>query len=201
MSIAAIILAAGRSSRMGENKMLAEVGGEPLVRRTARSVLASRCRPVVLVAGHEAGKVRAAVRGLDLGIVANPRYAEGLSTSLVTGIGALSESAEAALICLGDMPLVQAETVEALLGGFEGNPGVGAVLPAYGGEWGNPVLLARKLFVEIGQLTGDAGARKLLRGRDDVLIIETTDASVLIDTDTPHELAQLRDRLGHASQD
>jgi molybdenum cofactor cytidylyltransferase len=199
MTIAAIILAAGRSTRMGENKMLAEVGGELLVRRTARSILASRCRPVILVTGHESGKAREAVRGLDLHIVANPRYAEGLSTSLIAGIGALPESALAALICLGDMPLVHAETVEALLRRFEESLEVGAVVPTHAGEWGNPVLIARKLFVEIGQLEGDAGARKMLRGRDDVLTVETADASILIDTDTPRDLTELRDRLGRAS--
>lgn len=200
MTIAAIILAAGRSTRMGENKMLVEVGGEPLIRRTALSILASPCRPVILVTGHESEKAREAVRDLDLHIVANPRYAEGLSTSLTAGIGALPESAQAALVCLGDMPLVHAETVEALLRSFDRSPEVGAIVPTHAGEWGNPVLIARKLFVEIGRLEGDAGARKMLRGRDDVLTVETADASVLIDTDTPRDLAELRDRMGHASR-
>ena len=199
MTVAAVILAAGRSTRMGENKMLAKVGGKTLIRRTARLVLGSLCRPVILVTGHEPDKVREAVLGLDVNIVANPRFAEGLSTSLIAGIGALPEDARAALIFLGDMPLIRSETVETLLGGFDRAPQAGAIVPAHAGEWGNPVLIARKLFPDIARLEGDAGARKILRGRDDVVIVETTDASVLIDTDTPQDLAALRHRLNRTS--
>jgi molybdenum cofactor cytidylyltransferase len=195
MSVAAVILAAGRSTRMGENKMLALAGGEALIRRTVRSMLGSRCRPVILVVGHELEKVTGVLRGLDVTVVPNPRHAEGLSTSLIAGIAAVPPDAWGALVCLGDMPLIDAGTVDALLCRFEEMPAVGAVVPAHAGEWGNPVLIARKLFPEIARLAGDAGARKILRGRDDVAVLDTEDASVLVDTDTPQDLAKLREKL------
>jgi molybdenum cofactor cytidylyltransferase len=199
MSVAAVILAAGRSTRMGQNKMLAEIGGEALIRKTARSVLMSRCRPAILVVGNEPEKVRDAVLGLDLAIVTNPNFAEGLSTSLAAGIAAVPPDASGALICLGDMPLIGSGIADALIGCLERTPAAGAVVPAHGGEWGNPVLIARKLFPEIAKLEGDAGARKILRGRDDVLVLDTEDASVLIDADTPQDLAKLQQELDRRS--
>jgi molybdenum cofactor cytidylyltransferase len=195
MRVAAVILAAGRSTRMGDNKMLADLGGEPLIRRTVAALLGSAARPVLLVAGHERDRLAAALGGLDVAVIVNPHYAEGLATSLVAGIGAVPQEAEGALIALGDMPLVDAGLVDALIARFEAEPAAGAVVPLHAGEWGNPVLVARKLFPEIAALSGDAGARGLLRGRDDVCLLETSDRSVLIDADTPQALAELRERL------
>lgn len=194
MSVAAVILAAGRSTRMGANKMLADIGGEPLIRRTAAGVAASRARPILVVTGHEAEALERAISDLGLECVPNPDYAEGLSTSLKAGIGALPEEAEGALICLGDMPLVAPAVIETLLAHFEREPQLAAVVPAHGGEWGNPVLLARKLFAAIATLAGDAGARKLLMGREDVAVLELAEDSVLLDTDTPEALERLRRR-------
>ena len=195
MRVAAVILAAGRSTRMGDNKMLADLGGEPLIRRTVAALLGSRASPVLLVAGHERDRLAAALAGLDVGVIVNPRYPEGLATSLVAGIGAVPEQAEGALIALGDMPLVDAGIVDALIARFEAEPAAGAVVPLHAGKWGNPVLVARKLFPKVAALSGDAGARKLLRGRDDVSLLETSERSVLIDADTPQALAELRERF------
>jgi molybdenum cofactor cytidylyltransferase len=191
MSVAAIVLAAGRSTRMGANKMLADVAGEPLIRRTVRAVAASQARPLIVVTGHESDKVAAALAGLDATIVHNPRYEEGLATSLQSGIGVLPWAADGALVCLGDMPLVTAPIIDALIARFAREPHPGAVVPAHAGEWGNPVLLSRVLFSEIAMLTGDAGARRLLRGRSDVAVIEADDA-VRLDVDTQEELRALR---------
>jgi molybdenum cofactor cytidylyltransferase len=196
MSVAAVILAAGRSTRMGENKMLAALGGETLIRRTARAVLASQARPVIVVMGHEREKLAAALAGLDIRAVDNPRYGEGLATSLIAGIGAVPPRASSALICLGDMPLVGAPVIDALIARFGEAPEAGAVVPAHAGEWGNPVLVSRALFAEIAGLRGDAGARKLLQGRKDVLVLEVRDPSILTDADTPEALAQVRERIG-----
>jgi molybdenum cofactor cytidylyltransferase len=197
-SVAAIVLAAGRSIRMGTNKMLAEIGGEPLILLTLRSLLRSRARPLILVTGHESEKLLAAVAGLEIGVVSNPRYREGLATSLAAGLAAVPAEAPAALICLGDMPLIGHKLVDALIARSEERPEAAAVVPAHGGEWGNPVLIARKLFPEVAALKGDAGARRLLRGRDDVALLDAPDASVLLDADTPEALAELRARLGRA---
>jgi len=120
-NIAAIVLAAGRStagrsSRMrGPNKLLAEFGGTPLVRRAAEAALASKASPVLIVTGHDEIAVRNALQGLDVRFVQNPAYAEGLSTSLKAGIGALGESVTGAVICLGDMPGVSAALIDKLI--------------------------------------------------------------------------------------
>jgi molybdenum cofactor cytidylyltransferase len=195
MSVAAVILAAGRSTRMGANKMLADIGGEPLIRRTVRAVLASRARPVVLVTGHEPEKLAESIAGLDIVSIRNPLYAEGLSTSLIAGTAALPKSAQAALICLGDMPLIGPAVLDGLIARFEEEPGASAVVPAYGGAWGNPVLLSGKLFALVATLRGDAGARKLLQGRSDVSVLEVKDPAILIDADTPEALLEMRRRI------
>ncbi|MFI5011454.1 MAG: NTP transferase domain-containing protein [Hyphomicrobiales bacterium] len=195
MSVAAVILAAGRSTRMGRNKMLADLDGETLIRRTVRAVLESRARPVFVVTGHEPEKLAEALAGLDVSWLDNPRFAEGLSTSLVTGIGAVPQGASGALICLGDMPLVGAGLIDTLIARFENEPRVGAVVPAHGGQWGNPVIVSRALFPEVATLAGDAGARKLLRGRRDVTVVEVADEAVLIDADTPRALSELQHKM------
>jgi len=192
MSVAAVVLAAGRSTRMGSNKMLADLRGEALIRRTLEPILASRARPVIVVTGHEPQLLARAIAGLEATPVHNPRYAQGLSTSLIAGIAAVPETASAALICLGDMPLVGAHLLDRLIAAFEVASAAGAVVPARAGEWGNPVLVGRRLFPLIGDLEGDAGARKLLRGRPDVTVLEVEDASILTDADTPEALQRLR---------
>jgi molybdenum cofactor cytidylyltransferase len=195
MSVAAVILAAGRSTRMGTNKLTADVGGEPLIRRTAEAVLASRARPVVLVTGHEAEKLADAIVGLDLIAVRNQRYVEGLSTSVIAGIAALPEETRAALICLADMALVGPAVLDALIARFEAEPDAGAIVPACEGRWGNPVLLSRKLFGLVATLRADAGARKLLQGRDDVRVLNVEDPAILMDADTPEALQEMRRRI------
>ena len=199
MKVAAVILAAGRSTRMGANKLVADVGGKPLIRRTVKAALASRVRPVIVVSGHEAEKLAHVLAGLDVVWVRNPRHAEGLSTSLIAGIVALPDETKAALICLGDMPLVRAATLDAIIERFEKDPSVAAVVPAHAGEWGNPVLLSRKLFDRVPHLGGDLGARKLLQGRADVTVLEVDDPAILMDADTPQSLAELRHRIGAPS--
>ena len=107
--IAALVLAAGRSTRMGAiNKLIAEIGGKPLVRIAAEQALASRASPVIVVTGHQHEQVEAALAGLPVKLVHNPDYTEGLGTSLKVGIAAVPEDADGAIVCLGDMPQVDA---------------------------------------------------------------------------------------------
>jgi molybdenum cofactor cytidylyltransferase len=191
MIVAAVILAAGCSKRMGANKMLADIAGEPLIRRTVTTVGRSKARPLIVVTGHESEQVEGALAGLDATIIRNRRYAQGLATSLNAGIAAVPAAAAGALICLGDMPLVRPKIIDALIDRFVEEPRLRAVVPAHAGEWGNPVLLSRGLFSAIAALTGDAGARGLLRECPDVAVIEA-DQSVLLDADTPQALRALR---------
>src|SRR5262249_28167518 len=115
-AVAAVVLAAGRSSRMGgPNKLLAEIGGRPLVRIVAETVLASRAHPVVVVTGHERERVEVALARLPVTFVHNPNYAEGLGTSLKAGVAALPAEVDGAVICLGDMPQVDAALIDQLI--------------------------------------------------------------------------------------
>jgi len=190
-TIAAIVLAAGRSSRMAPcNKLLEPVGGEPLVRRVAGVVLESGARPILVVTGYEAPHVAAALAGLDLTIVANPDYADGLSTSLRAGLEALPSGIDGTLICLGDMPQVDTEVLSALTASFTGESAI--CVPVYRGRRGNPVLWGRRYFAEIMTLSGDAGARPLLaRHREHVVEVEVASDGIFADVDTPADLARL----------
>ena len=195
MSVAAIILAAGRSTRMGANKLLESLRGKPLVRHVTNAALASKAHPVIVVTGHQHERVEAALDGLDLAFVPNPDFADGLSTSLKAGIAALPAEVEAVVVLLGDMPLVSSAAMNDVIAAFEASPGNIAAVPVYQGEWGNPVLLSRSLFGAVAALQGDAGARKLLNGRaGEVLEVPVTSDAILIDLDTPEALAKARMR-------
>ena len=158
--VAAIVLAAGRSTRMGgPNKLMAEIGGKPLVRHAVEQVLASRARPVIVVTGHEPARVEAALAGLDVRFVHNPHFADGLSTSLKAGLAALPPEADGAIVCLGDMPQVDAALIDRLIGAFDPAHGALIVIPVIAGKRGNPVVWSRRFFPELMALEGDVGAR------------------------------------------
>jgi molybdenum cofactor cytidylyltransferase len=192
--IAAIVLAAGQSRRMGrDNKLLAEIGGQPMVARTVDAALGSAARPVVVVLGHEAQRVRAALAGRDVTFVDNPDYAEGLSTSLRAGLAALPDDIDGALVCLGDMPEVRPAHIDKLIAAFNPVEGRAIIVPTTGGKRGNPVLWAARFFAEMKTVAGDVGARHLI-GEHAELVREVPvdDRGVLIDIDTPEALAALR---------
>lgn len=192
--IACIVLAAGRSTRMGAaNKLLAEVGGRPMVRIVVETALASKARPVLVVTGHQAAEVRAALEGLDVTFCANPDYALGLSTSLKAGIRAVPASCAGALVLLGDMPRIASAHLDALIAAFAPGAGADIVVPTHQGQRGNPVLWSADFFTEIGQLDGDAGARRLLQQHADrVREVDLGTDAIFTDVDTPEALAKLK---------
>ncbi len=191
--VAAIVLAAGRSTRMGaQNKLLADLDGKPMVRRVVETALASKARPVLVVTGHMAAKVGAALAGLDVRLVANPDYATGLASSLKAGIRAVPADCDGALILLGDMPGITAEHVDRLVDAFAEAPDA-IVVPVHEGRQGNPVIWPRRYFPELLQLEGDAGAKRLIAAqRDDVREVELRTTGIFADIDTPEELARIR---------
>ena len=192
--IAALILAAGQSRRMGaENKLLIPLDGKPMVRHVAERVLASAARPVTVVLGHQGDAVRAALDGLEIGFVENPDYADGLSSSLKTGLAAVPDGADGAIVCLGDMPDVSPALIDRLIAGFNPIEGRAILAPTRGGRRGNPVLWARRFFDELTALSGDTGAKHLIGNYGEFLTeIEAPDDGVLIDLDTPEALAAYR---------
>jgi molybdenum cofactor cytidylyltransferase len=199
--VAALVLAAGRSSRFRnaggaeETKLVAMLGGKPIVLRVVEAALASRARPVIVVVGHARGAVEAALGGLPVTIVFNPDYATGLASSLRTGLTAAPADAGGALVLLGDMPNVEARLVDALIGALEARPNAQAIAPAEGGRRGNPVLLGRRLFERARRLEGDEGARRLLASLKESEVVEIDPppgSDVSFDVDTPSDLVAAR---------
>src|SRR6185312_14935726 len=144
-NVAAIILAAGRSTRMvGPNKLLAELEGKKLVRIATEQALATKAREVIVVTGHQAELVEQALEGLNVKFVRNPDFAGGLASSVKAGISAVPANADGAIICLGDMPLIDARLIDRLIEAFAPDRGNLIVVPAVDGRRGNPVLWSRK---------------------------------------------------------
>jgi len=192
-SVAAVVLAAGLSRRMGDrNKLLAAIDGVPMLRRVVTTALASRVGSVVVVTGHEPEAVAGCLQGLPIRIVHNPDFAEGLSRSLAVGLAAVPQSCPGALICLGDMPRVPAAVLDALIAAFDPEAGRSICVPMVGTKRGNPVLWARCYFAEMQALSGDTGARSLLaRHADAVHPVQVGHVGVLLDVDTPRALVAL----------
>lgn len=190
MKIAAIILAAGRSSRFaGGNKLLADFFGKPMLAHALE--VARSAGEVFVVTGNHADEVSAIALGHGAHIIHNPDFALGMSTSIRAGIAALPEEVDAAFLMLGDMPLVKAETLELLRKTAETSAEKLAFIPVFKGEWGNPVLVRRALFARMMTLSGDQGARKLLRALPvNAAEIAVDDAGVLADFDTRESLSQ-----------
>jgi molybdenum cofactor cytidylyltransferase len=199
--LAAIVLAAGRSTRMGgPNKLIAEINGRPLVRIAAQEALASQARPVIVVTGHQRDRVEAAVGGLDVVKVHNPDFAGGLSTSLKAGIAAVPADADGAIVCLGDMPQVDAKLIDRLLSAFDPEKGALVVVPTIDGKRGNPVVWSRRFFPELAALDGDTGARHLIASYPEAVAeVPLTGNAALVDVDTPAALVAVKAKIEQAS--
>ncbi|MCA0249059.1 MAG: nucleotidyltransferase family protein, partial [Proteobacteria bacterium] len=199
--VAALVLAAGRSTRMGgPNKLLADAKGEPLVVHAVKAALASQAVEVVVVLGHMEDQVRPAIEKAvppksRLRFVVNPDFAEGLSTSVKTGIGTLGSNIDAAIVQLGDMPGVGAPLLDRLIAAFSPVEGRTICVPTVGGKRGNPVLWARRFFPEMAKLSGDSGAKHLIGEHADLVCeVEMTGEAAITDIDTPEALAAWRER-------
>jgi molybdenum cofactor cytidylyltransferase len=194
--IAALVLAAGRSTRYGaSNKLLQDLDGTPIVRHAVSSALASRARPVVIVTGHEAERVTKALAGLDVSFVHNDHYAEGLSSSLKAGLASLPANVDGAVVCLGDMPRITGAHIDRLIAAFAPKEGRMIAVPVHKGKRGNPVLFSGDLFAEMMQTEGDAGAKHLIgQHADEVAEVDLGSDAVFVDVDTPEALARLKQR-------
>lgn len=192
---AAVVLAAGRSSRMGggTNKLLEEVAGVPVIRRVVRAVLGSRARPVIVVTGHERERVATALEGLPVRLVHNGKHASGMASSLKAGIAAVPEDAAGALVALGDMPLMQGPLLDRLMDAYAPAEGRLIAVPVSGAARGHPVLWSRRYFPELMALQGDVGARHLLaQHKEAVVEIDAGGEGAFLDVDTPGLLAEAR---------
>ena len=197
-TIAGVVLAAGRSRRMApHNKLLVtDKSGKTMIARVVDNVLSSNARPVLVVTGHQHEQIETALAGRPVQYVHAHEYAQGLSASLKAGIAAVPPECAAALVCLGDMPLVTGRMIDRLLSMYDPDEGRLIVMPTFRGKQGNPMLWDRRFFQEILEISGDSGARFLTgKHAEAVCEVEMADDAVLRDFDTTESLATLPPRL------
>ena len=193
--IALIVLAAGRSTRFGggNNKLMADLGGKPLVRRTLESLMQARARPVIVVTGHDRERVAGALAGLDVTLVHNADFATGLASSLKAGLKALPRDVDGFVVALGDMPGVTGALIDRLVAGFAPKEGRAIVVPVHQGKRGNPVLFAASLAAEMRDVEGDVGAKAVIGAHaDEVAEVEAGSDAVFLDVDTPEALDRVK---------
>lgn len=186
-AVSAILLAAGKSERMGQNKLLLPFGGRTVIQNTLDNLLASRAGEVIVVLGSNAPEINASIGSRRALVVLNPNFAKGMSTSLNTGLGMASAQARFILVALGDQPLITPhiynKLIEAAL-----NTDKGIVVPTYKGERGNPIIVSTRYRGELLQQTGDIGGRELLKAYpDDVLEVPVESEGVAININTKEE--------------
>ncbi len=189
--VVAVVLAAGLGRRMQGPKMLADFHGRSVIAETISNIAASSVDEIVVVTGHDQERVSAAVQAPKVRIVHNPNYESGMASSLRAGVMA-AQGADAVLICLGDMPKVSATVIDRMLAAFNPTEHRSIVVPKFKGEFGNPVLWGAEHFVHLMALEGDKGARHLIADLKSEATEIEGDEGVLLDADTPVELARLR---------
>ncbi len=192
MPIAAIILAAGASTRMGECKQLLPIGGQPMVRRVTGAVCAADLAQVVMVLGAHAEAVGQAVAGLPVELVLNERWPEGMTSSLHAGLRALRPEIKAALVVLADQPGLTAELIRTLADRYH-TTGAPVIAPFYQEQRGQPVLFDRALFPAL-LAAGDGQSRREIIARhwDQMARVQVEDPAILCDIDTRQDYEKVR---------
>ncbi|MEH0295523.1 nucleotidyltransferase family protein [Agrobacterium sp. CCNWLW71] len=185
----AVLLAAGRSSRMGKtgaSKLLAEFDGIALVRRSALVALGSTADAVIVVTGHRRLEIEAALDGLRVECVENPMYVSGMATSLAAGVSRCRDRvADAILVMLADMPGLISDDLDQLIAAFRSTDGEVVVRAMGAGRPGNPVILPKSLFEAVAQLDGDVGARRVIEASGLPVVHVEIGQAALLDVDTP----------------
>jgi molybdenum cofactor cytidylyltransferase len=190
--IAGVVLAAGLARRMGRRKLLLEIDGKPLIRWSVEGVL-DHVQDALVVTGPDAGGIDRALAGLPVRFVTNPHPEDGQGTSIATGIRSLLPGTRAALIALGDQPWVPPGVLPALLEAF-GHRGRPIVAALYRDVQGTPVLFGASVFSELAELTGDAGARSVVRRDPTRVELVSFDLPMPVDVDTAEDYARVRAR-------
>ena len=189
--IHAVLLAAGRSERMGRNnKLLLNVDGIPLVRKSAINILNSNVTSMTVVTGFDENKIVNALSGLNVNFVKNINFREGLSSSLKAGLANITPTPSAVIICLADMPKIQPEHINQLIENFDPLKGWEICIPTNNGKRGNSVLIGSRFFPYIFETSGDFGAKQVMKQHSDKIVeveIGTSDIHFDIDTQDEYE--------------
>jgi molybdenum cofactor cytidylyltransferase len=194
VAVAGIVLAAGSSTRMGRNKMLLEVGQEPLVRRAVRAALEGGLDPVLVVLGHEAERVRDVVAGLACRPVLNPDHAQGVRVSLQAGVRALPAEAGAVVVMLADMPFVTAEMVRTVVERYRQGTAP-LVTSEYGDVNAPPTLYDRSLFPELLTMTGEGCGKQVVKRHLGEAAVVAWPEAALSDVDVPEDYERIAAQL------
>ncbi len=196
-NIAALVLAAGQSRRMGdENKLLKIFDGKPLIQRTLGEIIQAPVQNTTVVTGYQSDKIRTAIEGISVSTVHCPDYASGLSASLKAGLQSLDPDCDGVLICLADMPFLTARHIGKLIAAFDPTEGREICLPTFNGKRGNPVLWSRRFIEDMKAIKGDTGARHLIGENADVVVeVAMEDDGILIDLDSPEAWEMALGRL------
>ncbi len=188
--VSAILLAAGRSKRLGRNKLLLPLGADTVIRKTAKVLLESSVSEVILVTGHAEAMIKDALKELDVCFTHNPRYAEGQSTSVIAGLNAAAKAADAYLFALGDQPLLTPEIVDDIIALYGvSRPRTQIVVPLFEGRRGNPTLFSASLTDELRRITGDEGGRRIIQKLEmefpeKIVFLHLRNGNVFLDIDT-----------------
>lgn len=192
--VAGLVLAAGSSTRMGQNKLLLDLDGEPLVRRAVRAALEAGLDEVVAVLGHEAERVAEALAGLRCRTVLNPDHAQGVRLSLQTGVRAVQGEAGAVVVVLADMPFVTAAMIRTVVERYRSGTAP-LVVSEYGDVNAPPTLYDRALFPELLTMTGDGCGKQVVRRHQEEAAVVCWPEAALSDIDVPDDYARIRAQL------
>jgi molybdenum cofactor cytidylyltransferase len=199
LRVGAVVLAAGSSSRMGEAKQLLPLADSTVLERTLQNLNAAKVDEIVLILGFSAETIRQRISDSpmkNLRIVVNHKYGQGMATSLRTGLAALSENTDAALIVLADQPFIRPETLDRIIDQYRQSDAQ-IVIPIFQGSRGNPVLLDRSVFHEVMALQGDIGCRAIFGNHlEGIVKAEVDDIGILLDIDSKEDYERLRTLQG-----
>jgi molybdenum cofactor cytidylyltransferase len=187
IKVSAIVLAAGEAKRMGKLKQLLPLGQSTILEKTIENVTASEADETIVVLGHRAGEIIPRINRTPVKIIVNPRYQDGMSSSIIAGLMAVEPEADAVMLVLADQPFIYGQVINRLLNEFR-NHRKGIVIPIHRGKRGHPVIISLRYRAELLALEGDIGAREIIsRHSEDAHEVEVDSPLITIDIDTEED--------------
>ncbi len=191
--ITIIVLAAGKSTRMeGRNKLLAEIEGKPMIRRVVEAALDSKVDETIVVLGWDESRVRQALTDLPCRLIVNREFEKGQSSSLKAGLNEVAPETKAVLILPGDMAKIDSQSIDKVVNAYILDGGT-ILVAAHNGRYGHPILIDKRLFNDITQITEETHGLKsvIKKHENEIRLVEVDTDIVLRDVDTPEDLQRL----------